>query len=182
MDTLESLRALRAQGVINAAEFVSLASEIAKAQAAAIGAAREQLSSLQASPVASPLALSESDALSASSGDAPAPSKRKQRPSPARSDFSLAGSDAFLVDEDGELLPPSCSSPAPAATPVSRRESVRSSNPPSSRRSLEQSLSDAEEEAAVAVPCWKAGDRVISATVGSWALLQLCESARQPTS
>ena len=34
MDTLESLRALRAQGVINAAEFVSLASEIAKAQAA----------------------------------------------------------------------------------------------------------------------------------------------------
>ena len=47
MDSLESLRALRAQGVINAAEFVSLASEIAKSQAAAIGAAREHLSSLQ---------------------------------------------------------------------------------------------------------------------------------------
>ena len=51
--SLDSLRALRAQGVINAAEFVSLASELATSQATAIAAAREHLSSLQASPKSS---------------------------------------------------------------------------------------------------------------------------------
>ena len=40
---LDELRALRTQGLIGAAEFVSLASEIAKSQAATIDAARKQL-------------------------------------------------------------------------------------------------------------------------------------------
>ena len=49
MSNLESLRALRAQDVINAAEFISLATEIAAAQASAIDEARSRLASLHAS-------------------------------------------------------------------------------------------------------------------------------------
>ena len=52
MSDLESLRALRAQGVINAAEFISLATELAATQASDIDEARSRLASLHASPIA----------------------------------------------------------------------------------------------------------------------------------
>ena len=42
MSDLESLRALRAQGVMNAAEFISLATEISAAQASAIDEAHSR--------------------------------------------------------------------------------------------------------------------------------------------
>ena len=49
MSDLDSLRALRAQGVIDAAEFISLATELSAAQACAINEARSRLASLPAS-------------------------------------------------------------------------------------------------------------------------------------
>ena len=103
MLNLDALRELRSKGMVSAEEFVQLATEISRSQAAEIQSARSELTAQPVTPGASRHS-SVQGTPTRNYARAEAASRRRPRPSPGSSLGDGRDDDDFLVGEDGSKV------------------------------------------------------------------------------
>ena len=107
MLNLDALRELRSKGMVSAEEFVQLATEISRSQAAEIQSARSELTAQPVTPGASRHSSVQGTPKGTPTRNyarAEAASRRRPRPSPGSSLGDGRDDDDFLVGEDGSKV------------------------------------------------------------------------------